>query len=789
MKKRFLIASTVVLCVVSATVAEKPRQQAAPSAAADADESIPVPIETALPPPAPGEKRGTPSLQHPDPVLRRNAIHGLKWRGGFGDPIPLKQAVTELTPALKDSDAGVREAAAHALGSMGRLARPAVPGLAANLKDPEFRVRYFTAAALRNLRQDAKEAVPALIEALKDTNGGVRVEAAEALVKADPSQKTAVVSVLKAVLGDDAQKTWVRVRAGQVLVDVDPEQAKTFTAALNTALKHPDPALRVRAAATLARADAAETNRVVTFLLDLMAKGFAAAPAGPQPRAVGQPRPGYEVAQEASQALVAIGPRALPALEAAFKTANDSLKQQIINQLGTLGSAALPLALEALKDQNPSIRQQATWILSSMGPAAKQALPAIRESLRNPPKPPTPKEPAKSGDGPRSAPYQPDPRVQELQIVAQIDPSGWIPQALELLRDDKPQVRSEVLNLLMFMGVKDPAVQRVLRDALRGDDKNLASQALNMLPYAGLSKDAVPAVIVALRTLGTELPFARRAGIQFLGEQGADARAAVPILVKALNDPETRHEAAAALARIDPNQAKSIVPVLVEELGNAKPGARIRAAQTLLKVDPSQVAKAMPVLIEALKAPIADQTHGGPAMTGNDDVPPDPTSVAIALGQLGPVAKEAAPLVLTIARHPNVFSFSRMGLAESAAKLDPAMVKDASELLSALVYDSPNPFLRADAAAPLVRVDPSQAKRAIATLTDTLDHLHEQGMGMGQKLASRVIAGLAGMGPAGTDAVPALKKIEGGPDAYLAKLAKDALRKIQPSSSSPVQHP
>ena len=84
---------------------------------------MPVPIETALPPPAPGENRDTPSLTHPDPVLRRNAIHALKMSGGFGDPILLKRAVAELTPALTDSDAAVREAAAYALGSMGRLAR------------------------------------------------------------------------------------------------------------------------------------------------------------------------------------------------------------------------------------------------------------------------------------------------------------------------------------------------------------------------------------------------------------------------------------------------------------------------------------------------------------------------------------------------------------------------------------------------------------------------------------------------------------------------------------------
>jgi HEAT repeat protein len=82
-------------------------------------------------------------------------------------------AVPGLIDALHDSDAGVRKAAANALGKVDPDVKLAVPALTDALKDKVSPVRQAAAGALGLIGPDAKEAIPSLRDAQKDSDRAV----------------------------------------------------------------------------------------------------------------------------------------------------------------------------------------------------------------------------------------------------------------------------------------------------------------------------------------------------------------------------------------------------------------------------------------------------------------------------------------------------------------------------------------------------------------------------------------------------------------------------------------
>lgn len=45
---------------------------------------------------------------------------------------------------------------------------------------------------------------------------------------------------------------------------------------------------------------------------------------------------------------------------------------------------AVPALIQALQDYHPDVRQQAAWALGQIGPAAKEAIPALTQTLAAP---------------------------------------------------------------------------------------------------------------------------------------------------------------------------------------------------------------------------------------------------------------------------------------------------------------------------------------------------------------------------------------------------------------------
>lgn len=100
------------------------------------------------------------------------------------EPLYEGRSLVDWQGNLRDPSSGVREKAAEALGHFGDKA---VPILAQTLKDTDADVRWAAAHALGEIGPAAKDAVPALVRALKDPDDMVRGRAEVTLRRIDPS--------------------------------------------------------------------------------------------------------------------------------------------------------------------------------------------------------------------------------------------------------------------------------------------------------------------------------------------------------------------------------------------------------------------------------------------------------------------------------------------------------------------------------------------------------------------------------------------------------------------------
>ncbi len=176
------------------------------------------------------------ALKDSDPGVRAAAAHAL---GNLED----RGAANALAGVLNDSDASVRRAATMALAEMED--RRAIPGLEKMLTDPDADVRQEAANHFDEF--DLTEAPAGLLAALKDSDADVRHEAAHAVGHIGDAR---AVPQLKALLNDPNRE--VRSAAVEALEEIgDPASVQ----ALMDALKSTDPEVRKSAAEALGNKD------------------------------------------------------------------------------------------------------------------------------------------------------------------------------------------------------------------------------------------------------------------------------------------------------------------------------------------------------------------------------------------------------------------------------------------------------------------------------------------------------------------------------------------------------
>jgi HEAT repeat protein len=496
-----------------------------------------------------------------------------------------------------------------------------VPALAVALRDPDSLVRADAAQDLGQLGPVARAAAPGLRHTLKDEDPYVRIHAAVALARVEPASVPPVATLVEALRQPHGP---VPVAATVALASLGP-RGRSAVPALVTAM-----------------ADGGETIRY--------AGAVALGELAPEmPRA----RPGPEIA-----ALVRILEEChtIPARRAAVRA---------LCKYGVEAWAAAPALRQALWDPLPDVARDAADLLARFGAPAVNILAAAVQD-------PEATDRAWAAD-----------RLREIGPRAR----AAIPTLMGALKEEKTDLRLDAARALLFV---DPALGRkaampVLLAMLKEQSIGLRANVLFVLEEAGPDKRAVPALCPLIANtpndgVGDMAHRWHAEGI--LGKIGPDAVEAVPVLRAALGhgDCFMRYEAAVALWRI--GRHREGIPVLVRDVKDRRNGWRWRAARALGRIGPG-AREALPALREALQrkgepAPHqlalalwrVAQPQGGAAGSPADrreavaqliamipergDPPPVRWGVLEALTEIGPEARAAVPLLVTLLRDEDV---------------------------------------------------------------------------------------------------------------------------------------
>jgi HEAT repeat protein len=259
-------------------------------------------------------------------AVRREALEAVSRIGkGMGPLTPT------LRPMLHDTNANIRVMAVAVFGAMGEEGKGALEDFEKILASNRVDMRSYI---FRELPKIGEPAIPLLSKLLKDADHRLRWEAAEAFGKMGAKAANGLPALREAL--KDGNMT-VRMRTAEALASMGPA-AKPAVPELLERLKDAEPRVQVRAAYALHRIDK-HPEGVPALVRALSSRDIAAA-------------------QMASMHLFEIGPDA--------KSAQPGLVKLLAE--GT----------------EPYDRARAASLLGSFGPAAKDAVPQLKQALHDP---------------------------------------------------------------------------------------------------------------------------------------------------------------------------------------------------------------------------------------------------------------------------------------------------------------------------------------------------------------------------------------------------------------------
>jgi HEAT repeat protein len=457
---------------------------------------------------------------HPDARVRRSALRAIETFS------PKPELLAPLfNKQLSDADPSVVLPALHSLADLGAVS---VPLLMESLKNP--RSRYWAELALAEIGPAAAPAVDLLVQTLADGEPEERVQAILALGAIGERAQPAVADLVRAV---ESQDRSLQLAATFALASIGAAEAD---AALERLTAHADPFLASVAAwarAKISPDDAELRGKAVASLtagltssspnvrsgsisaLSDLATGLDDATCGSLAQAFVEQLTDAdpEVQTAAAAALVRLRGRGVPALGAAL---DDPERRTIaLELLAGIGPAAAP-TLERLttllQDADPAVAGDAALALAALGPAAAPAVPELAKML---------------ADAPAAAAQEGDVAAAARQRFAAIYALGRIGPAAQA------------------------AAERV-RELSRAPEEFLATvatwAALKISPEdASLFESAVPLLRRALRG---EREIARLEAAVALGDIGAGADSAIPILELVSEDDSSASVRAAAVEAI-----------------------------------------------------------------------------------------------------------------------------------------------------------------------------------------------------------------------------------------------
>ncbi len=527
----------------------------------------------------------------------------------------------------------------------------------------------------------AQEKAPAdLLKGLKASEEAVRLDAIDQL---GAQGGEAAVAPLAELLKDPSVQ--VRAHAAAALGAVGAPSKKVVPA-LAELLKDEDPVVRRQAVQAIA---AIRPGPQVT--VPLCVKMLEDSDPGVRSRIL--------------SAISDAGPAAIPGLIEALS--NDKAAYWacvLLRDLGPAAKEAVPALIERLKDERPDIRREAVLALASMDAAAESAIEPIAAQLKD--------EQVATAATYALARIGKIPRAAETIIRRNVSSPNALLSATSLwalakthpddaamrrdvtrrliarLKDQDPFVRVQAARALAALPPAPEITGPIWQEAMKDADETTMRYALDAL--AQLGAPAVPRLIAALE----QEPY-RLEVLYVIAQIGPAAAPATKALSQFIADPneQVAHEAVLALAAIGPG-AKAAAPDLVARLQSGEDENTAAVVYALGKIDPSGEG-VQPALKQALKS----------------ENPHVQLAAAWALAQVASPSAELAaqtvPVLVSGLKASN--PVARQGAAEALQRFGP-LAKSAAPALEAVLQDE-EPAVREAAQQALAAIGAKKAPK------------------------------------------------------------------------------
>lgn len=362
--------------------------------------------------------------------------------------------------------------------------------------------------------------------------------------------------------------------------------------------------------------------------------------------------------------------------------------------------------------------------------------------------------------------HDPAPAMRQTAAdrLAKIGPPA-VPILLEALKDNNPEVRMLACSALIQAQPEPAAGIRAVVKLLKDDDPKvrraaawelgLANSAFGLEEEADETKETVDALRSVLGDKDLEV---RITAVEALASLGRKAAPAGPDLTEVLHDrdPRLRVSAARTLLRINRDTRSTVVPVLLELLGDSTPESTVsqKAFGTLREEEAEE--QMVPRLLELSRSP---------------DVATRRRAVFY-LGDIGPPAELAVYELLTLLSDSD--AVVRFRAAEALAAIDPDASEPAIPILQQSVINPELEFpLRSTALALLAGLDPGTDAKAVPAL---IEGLHAKD----RTTRAESILLLKQIGTAAKPALPVLTEIWRNAKDSNSLSAGEAIRQIDP---------